>query len=243
MENFHWTCPFCNRNATITESDFLEGTIFISKNTKYDYQIFTWEIIICPNLSCKEFTFNLALKPARTFPSNGHLFALPDLSGETIKTWELIPQSSAKVFPVYIPQQLRNDYNEACAILKLSPKASATLSRRCLQGMIRDYWGIKNKGSLKQEIDAIQDKVDTLTWEAIEAIRTVGNIGAHMEKDVDLIIDVDPDEAEKLISLIEMLFEDWYIASHERAERLRNIKQIAADKTALKKAKTEPASA
>ena len=46
---------------------------------------------------------------------------------------------------------------------ELSAKAAATLARRCLQGMIRDYWDIA-KISLKQEIDAIKDKVDPLTW-------------------------------------------------------------------------------
>jgi hypothetical protein len=27
---------------------------------------------------------------------------------------------------------------------------------------------------------------------AIHAVRTIGNIGAHMEKDINLIVDVDP---------------------------------------------------
>jgi hypothetical protein len=47
--------------------------------------------------------------------------------------------------PDYIPEQIKDDYYEACSILNLSPKASATLARRCLQGMIRDFWGITKK--------------------------------------------------------------------------------------------------
>ena len=61
--------------------------------------------------------------------------------GDLVKRWRLIPESDAKVFPDYIPQQIREDYVEASKIKELSPKASATLSRRCLQGMIRDFWG------------------------------------------------------------------------------------------------------
>jgi len=38
--------------------------------------------------------------------------------------------------------------------------------------------------------------VDPLTWEAIDAVRKLGNIGAHMEKDINVIVDVDPEEAE-----------------------------------------------
>ena len=64
---------------------------------------------------------------------------------------------------------------------------------------------------LIDEIEAIEDKVDPLTWKAIDAVRSVGNIGAHMEKDINVIVDVDPDEAAQLISLIEILIKDWYI--------------------------------
>lgn len=70
----------------------------------------------------------------------------------------LRPNSCAKRLPDYIPESIRNDYKEACAIVNLSPKASATLSRRCLQGIIRDYWNI-TKSSLYYEIDELKDKI------------------------------------------------------------------------------------
>src|SRR5689334_4145996 len=92
--------------------------------------------------------------------------------------------------------------------------------------MIRDFWGI-SKARLIDEIDAIQDRVDPLTWQAIDAVRRVGNIGAHMEKDINVIIDVDPDEAAQLIGLIELLIKDWYITRHERQERLKSIAELA----------------
>jgi len=63
------------------------------------------------------------------------------LAGE----FQLTPECNAKSFPEYIPQQLRNDYIEASSIKLKSPKTSATLSRRCKQGIIRDFWNIKNK--------------------------------------------------------------------------------------------------
>lgn len=51
--------------------------------------------------------------------------------------------------------------------------------------------------------------------EAIDAVCKVGNIGAHMEKDIDLIVDVDPNEAELLINLIETRFQYWYVNREE----------------------------
>ncbi|MGI8425936.1 MAG: DUF4145 domain-containing protein [Actinomycetota bacterium] len=139
--------------------------------------------------------------------------------GNTLEVWSLVPSSKAKAFPDYIPTAVLADYREACAIRDLSPKGSATLSRRCLQGVLRDFWDVKS-GRLVDEIDQIKDKVDPLTWSAIDALRRLGNIGAHMEKDVNLIVDVDPDEAILLIDLIETLLREWYVAREERKARM-----------------------
>jgi hypothetical protein len=152
-----------------------------------------------------------------------------------LQKWSLIPPSKAKPFPEYIPEAVRRDYTEACTIVEASPKASATLARRCLQGMIRDFWSI-SKPRLKDEVDMLQEKVDPLTWKAIDAVRSVGNIGAHMEKDIDLIIDIDPGEAETLIGLVELLLKDWYINRHEREEQLKAVVRIGADKARERKA-------
>lgn len=111
----------------------------------------------------------------------------------------------------------------------MSPKASATLSRRCIQGIIRDYWGI-SKNRLVDEINELKDKVDPATWQAIDAIRNIGNIGAHMEKDINLVIDVEPQEAQLLIGLIGILIRDWYVARHERQQHLAEIVALAAAK-------------
>ena len=155
------------------------------------------------------------------------------LPNRVLDSWNLIPPSEAKTLPDYISQAIREDYQEACLIRDLSPNASATLSRRCLQGMIRDFWKV-NTRNLKQAIDAIEGNVDLLTWEAIQAVRKIGNIGAHMEKDINIIIEVEPYEAQLLVELIEQLIDDWYIARQEREERLRKLKDLAADKDAVR---------
>src|SRR3954453_3776153 len=55
----------------------------------------------------------------------------------------------------------------SCLIAALSPKASATLARRCLQWMIRDFSGL-TAGRLVDEIEAIKTNVDGDAWSAIE---------------------------------------------------------------------------
>jgi len=95
--------------------------------------------------------------------------------------------------------------------------------------MIRDFWGI-SKRRLKDEVDALEEKVDPQTWDAIDSVRKIGNVGAHMEADINVIVDVDPDEATLLISLIETLLADWYISRHNREERMFKIKAISEEK-------------
>lgn len=55
-----------------------------------------------------------------------------------------------------------------------------------------------------------------------------------MEKDVDIIIDVEPEEAEKLIWLIETLIQEWYIARFEREKRLTELHEMVTAKTDMK---------
>ena len=71
--------------------------------------------------------------------------------------------------------------------------------------------------------------------DAIDHVRGIGNIGAHMEADINVIVDVDPDEAQVLIELVEALFEEWYVAAEARKKRLDQIKSIAATKADEKK--------
>lgn len=186
--------------------------------------------IICPNPECHRITLELWL----------HERAYDDLgnaeTGELLKHWQLIPSSTAKSFPEYIPEAIISDYDEACLIRDLSPKASATLSRRCLQGIIRDFWGVKT-GRLVDEINQIEEKVDPLVWEAIDSVRKIGNIGAHMEKDINVIVDVEPEEADLLLDLIEMVLREWYVLREERKRKLESIKRLSAEKKIERKTK------
>ena len=68
------------------------------------------------------------------------------------------------------------------------------------------------------------------TVEAIDHVRKIGKYGAHMEKDVNLVINVEPHEAQKLIELIELLFHEWYVQREIRKERLAALKQISDEK-------------
>jgi hypothetical protein len=226
---FNWNCPHCKTKTTINKDDISEdeSNLHIKNTDGTKSADVTW--IVCPNTECKKLSLYVSLHEYTFRPNIWE-------RGNLIRQWTLLPDTKANVYPDYIPTAIRQDYEEAYSILELSPKASATLSRRCLQGMIRDFWGVK-KGRLVDEINAIEDKVDPLTWKSIDAIRKVGNIGAHMEKDINLIIEVEPKEAQLLIQLIEMLFEEWYIHRYERELKLKSIVGVAETKDEAKKNK------
>ncbi len=221
---FEWECPFCGRATTITSSKYS-----VDRHQFHPYnpgRFLHTEMIACPGSECRGIAVSVKLWESPE----------PNSVGTELGTWQLVPASNAKVFPDYVPAPIRQDYTEACAIQLLSPKASATLSRRALQGMIRDFWSVPRLRNLKLEIEAIQEKVDSSTWDAIDSVRTIGNIGAHMEADIDIIVDVDPEEAGLLLWLIERLVLDWYVAKHERENTLKQIKALAEAKNEAKSA-------
>ena len=54
------------------------------------------------------------------------------------------------------------------------------------------------------------------------------------------MIDVEPDEAAKLIWLIELLMREWYIHRHERELGLKELEELAAAKQLAKSAGQVP---
>ncbi|WP_286258099.1 DUF4145 domain-containing protein [Pseudoalteromonas apostichopi] len=230
MSNFSWTCPHCSKPTTITKNDEkVELTDLYIDNSDGELRLLK-RFIVCPNPECKKVTFEIWLHKRTTDDYGSYR------TGDLIKHWQLVPTSSAKSFPNYIPKAILADYEEACLIRDLSPKASATLARRCIQGIIRDFWQVK-PARLIEEIESIKDKIDPLVWESIDTIRKVGNIGAHMEKDINLMVEVDPEEAELLLGLIEMLLKEWYVLREERKRRLERIVQVGVEKQLEKRSK------
>lgn len=232
MTSFRWRCPFCSHHATITQQNYATGRLEFSHGNRYGFQALKTEVFICPNPECLEYAVRTTLHDHRSV--QGAWTDLPEK-----RSWQLIPEAEIKPFPDYVPPAILADYREGCLTQSSSPKASATLSRRCLQGMIRDFWGIR-KNRLVDEIDAIRDKVDPLTWKAIDSLRKIGNVGAHMESDINVIVEVDPGEAGLLIGLVETLIHEWYVVRHEREERLNKIISVSDAKQAQRVQRTSP---
>lgn len=116
--------------------------------------------------------------------------------------------------PLEVPAHIAEDYNEACLVFPGSSKASAALSRRCLQNLLRDAAKVKH-GNLADEIQEVIDsgKLPSHLIQVIDAIRQIGNFAAHPMKSQNTgeILPVEPQEAEWNLDVLEAFFDFYYV--------------------------------
>ena len=206
-------CPHCQVEVNV---DFSEK--YIGKYGNIFYSLFYMR---CPNSECD--------KPIVLLGKANNADKYPD---GTISIEEQPSCNFKQLFPVgsgrmpaapEVEPQFAEDYNEACLVLPFSPKASAALSRRCLQNIIRIKENIKKK-NLMLEIDELisLNKLPSFLSDNLQTIRGFGNIAAHgMEDQVSgQILDVEPEEADFLLDILELMF-DFYFVQPAKAAKIR----------------------
>ena len=113
-----------------------------------------------------------------------------------------------------VPEEIACDYNEACLVLGDSAKASAALSRRCLQNVLREKGGVK-PGNLASEIGQVvsQGQLPSQVADAIDAVRNIGNFAAHPIKSENTgeVQPVESHEAEWNLEVLESMFDYYYV--------------------------------
>lgn len=141
--------------------------------------------------------------------------------------------------PNDVPSNIANDYKEACLVLPFSPKASAALSRRCLQNLLRDAAKVK-PSDLSKEIQEVIDsgKLPSQLADSIDAIRNIWNFAAHptKSKSTGEIVEVESEEAEWNLDVIESLFDFYYVQPAKVAKKREalNAKLSEAGKPPMK---------
>jgi hypothetical protein len=154
--------------------------------------------LICPE--CGQFVLRLE-KYHNGKKVLGPFFAYPRTSGRP-------------PVPNEVPEEFAQDYREACLVFSDSPKASAALSRRLLQHIIREKAGIKEK-DLAKEIEKLIDfgKIPSHLSAAVDGVRNIGNFAAHPIKSTNTgeVVDVEPGEAEWLLDTLEGFFDFYFV--------------------------------
>jgi len=197
-------CPHC-----LVEVNPNFGEVYLGQDKDSYWSLFT---MICPNNLCGKMIIDLACGEPR---KNAHGLVLGNGLANISKRQTLRPFASSRPpVPPEVELVFANDYKEACLILTLSPKASAALSRRCLQNILREKAGVK-KGDLANEIQQIIDSKNLPSHlsESIDAVRNIGNFAAHPLKSTASgeIVEVEAGEAEWLLDVLEALFDFYFV--------------------------------
>ena len=229
--------------VTLQSSDISDGDGAALIATAPDDQGITihWKAIRCPSQSCGKFVLDVTAffgdaviyggvggsnrhRSGRVEPNTSRPFGIGSVRFE--------PRIGAPLSQ-YVPRVVKVDYEEAYLIKDLSPKASATLCRRALQGMIRDFYGVV-KSTLHKELSSIKGVCDPDLFDAMMGLKGIGNIGAHPEYDINLIVDVEQGEVETLLELLRILDKEWYVARASRSNSLAAVKALAVSKASAK---------
>jgi hypothetical protein len=142
------------------------------------------------------------------------------------------PKSQTRTIPPEVVEPYRQDFSEACKVLADSAKASAALSRRCLQSILRDRAGTTNKDLYDQIEEVIAaGKVPSHIAEGLYAVRTIGNFAAHPLKSTatGVILDVEPGEAEWNLDILESLFDFYFVQPAISAKRKAELNKKLKD--------------
>lgn len=197
-------CPHC---LVEVNPNFAEFTI--GSDAEGYWSTFTMN---CPSDKCKKLIIDIASGNAhKNQQGKVYNYSLQKiLWRQTVRPFT----SSRPPVPSEVDLMFATDYNEACLILNLSPKASAALSRRCLQNILREKAAVK-KGDLANEIQQVINgkTLPSHLSESIDAVRNIGNFAAHPLKSTATgeIIEVEVGEAEWLLDVLEALFDFYFV--------------------------------
>ena len=136
-----------------------------------------------------------------------------------------------------VPDPYKSDYEEACAVLPISPQSAAALARRILQSLIRGEANIKDK-SLYVEIDKVEPTLPQSIATTLHTLRSFGNFAAHAQEDsTGQVLPVEPDEAEFCLDVIVTLFDHFFVGPARAAAmkaKYNATKAVPAGKGTLK---------
>ncbi len=234
-------CPHCN--TSIPGDSF--GTVNVwntaevqSRQGKFLDHAAQWSASVqrCPECHDQIIFLKRAYTPHVENPGTGGAKVIPH--AQPTLEFMAYPRSSSRIIPQEVTGPYREDFSEACKVLADSPKASAALSRRCLQAILKDKAGAKKK-DLNDQIDEVvaSKQLPSYIEDDLHAVRNIGNFAAHTMKSTatGMILDVEPGEAEWNLDVLESLFDFYFVAPAADAKRKAtlNAKLKAAGKPEL----------
>jgi hypothetical protein len=226
-------CPHCQ----VEIHEQVDGAVMLGIDPDGGWAVETRTCPACKRLVVYFLTANNAGALANLVgaASNNHL----PINHSIVKRILARPRGATRTpCPAEVPPELAEDYNEACLVLPDSPKASAALSRRCLQNVLREAAGVTHSDLSKeiQEVISIS-KLPSHLSESLDAVRHIGNFAAHPIKSqqTGAVLPVEPGEAEWTLDVLEGLFDFYYVQPEvmKRRKAALNLKLSEAGKKTI----------
>jgi hypothetical protein len=124
--------------------------------------------------------------------------------------------------PDTVPPIYADEYREAAGLLPYSSRASAAVSRHCLQRLFHEMIGIHST-HFARELDLVlaSKQVPRYLADALEGVRNFADFAVYPEKSTapDAVTDVQAGEAEWLLDTLEALFNFYFVQPAETQKR------------------------
>jgi len=205
------TCKHCDRESVVDGDVFQwEGDIVSSNVMTLGGRLYVFTCQLCGNANIMYEGINFAAG-----------LSSPERMANDIEMIQIYPTRKRNKDFVYVDEKYINEYNDACHVLEISPKACAVLCRRIAETILTDE--CKLKGTLEEKIDKfILDKSPpSPLLEYLPSIRLAGNRGAHEKRDISgIVVEVEKNDCVILLETIEMLFDFVFMQPKIKAEKI-----------------------
>jgi len=213
-------CSHCQTAFNLENAD--SSGVRLGQDAEF-FWLLSW--VQCP--TCERFVIILISEPPKDEGSSTQDDGIaPEPDYERSRTLMVHPLGATRPLSRDVPAAYADRFQRAVRVLPLAADASAALSRRLLQDLIRDKAGI-TKRTLNDEIEALLESnvLRSELADDVDVIRQVGNFAAHPIKSQSTgeVVDVEPGEADWLLDVLEELLDFYFVrpaASQRRREKL-----------------------
>jgi hypothetical protein len=192
--------------------------------------------MVCANKKCHDLVIRMhEVRPRMTKEELTPGQTLASSLESVTETFRVRPRFGVRNLAPEVVGTFRSDYVEASALLDVSPRMSAVLSRKIVHDLIEKFAAIEEFG-LAKAIDRFNEDQSRppAIRENLHYLREIADFSAHTQRDrsgadneqkrddESLIIPVTRDDAEWCLDLLDRMF-DYLIVGPARDAKLKNV--------------------
>lgn len=202
-----FTCPFCGGLAShdwrYVEQEFSEGPMTVNEDSRY--------VILAKCQGCNKVSIWL------TEELKSILSKSTDYVGDDTPETLLFPFTTPDLPKANedMPEDVKKIYDEACLVLKASPRSSAALSRLAIEKLV-DHLEAEGRDLNSKIADLVSKGLPVQIQKMLDSVRVIGNNAVH-PGEIDLSDNVQL--ASSLLKFINLIVEN-------RISQLKKINEI-----------------